>query len=102
MNSMSSMMVPTSLWEATYDSEIGIFEAMPAYELRELMTHEAEHLGRVKSHCILEPMNLKCSIVIGESEPKIRYGLILEQFNIRMTSSMIECFRNFFAYFTNA
>ena len=78
MNSMSSMMVPTSLWEATYDSEIGIFEAMPAYELRELMTDEAENLGRFKSHCILEPMNLKCSIVIGESEPKIRFGLILE------------------------
>ena len=54
MNSMSSMMVPTSLWEATIESEIGIFEAMPAYELRELMTHEAEHLATVKSHCILD------------------------------------------------
>ena len=37
VNSMSDMAVPTSLWEATQDSPIGIFEAMAAYELRELL-----------------------------------------------------------------
>ena len=37
INSMSDMAIPTSLWEATLESPIGIFEAIAAYELRELM-----------------------------------------------------------------
>jgi hypothetical protein len=40
MNSMSDMIVPTSLWEATIDEQIGIFAALAAYEVRELLVEK--------------------------------------------------------------
>lgn len=40
VNSMSDMAIPTSLYEATIDSPIGIFEALAAYELRELLVSQ--------------------------------------------------------------
>jgi hypothetical protein len=37
VNTMSEMLIPTSLWEATKNSEIQIFSAIDASEVKQLM-----------------------------------------------------------------
>ena len=37
VNTMSEMLIPTSLWQATKDAPTGIYSAISASEVRELM-----------------------------------------------------------------
>jgi hypothetical protein len=102
MNSMSSMIIPTTLWEATLESPIGIFEAFPAYAVRELMENETEQLAAGLTHCMLAPLDMNCNILITDTEPKIKVSFVFEEIRVRVTSAMVECWRSFFSYFTNA
>ena len=102
VNSMSDMAIPTGLWEATLDSPIGIFEAISACELRELMVSQQEILTMNPQFCILEPTSAQWNLIFGKTAPKIKLSLILPDIRTRMSTSMSECIKNFFAYFTNA
>jgi len=102
VNSMSDMAIPTSLWEATLDSPIGIFEALAAYELRELMVAQQEILTQNPQFCILEPTSAQWNLIFGKTAPKIKLSLILPEIRMRLSTAMSECVKNFFAYFTNA
>jgi hypothetical protein len=90
INSMSEMCIPTSLWEATLSSPIGIFEAFAAYELRELMVDETKNLSTGGDHCLLEPTTATCNIVLRDAAPKIKLALMLDDIRVRFTNSMFE------------
>ena len=93
-NPLSGMLVPTSLWEATLSSPIGIFDALPAYELRELMLQEAQFA--CSAHSLLAPISLKGAIRLKEKGVAI--ALPLPKLQVRVTSDMMESVRSFQDY----
>ncbi|CAG9311835.1 unnamed protein product [Blepharisma stoltei] len=101
MNSMAGMLIPTSLWEATLHSQIGIFEALPAYEVRDLILQEGEILSNHPTAALLSPVNGSLCITIAQEAPKLKISGIFEKITMRFSSAMAESIRNFFEYFTN-
>jgi Vacuolar sorting-associated protein 13, N-terminal/N-terminal region of Chorein or VPS13 len=99
--SMASVVIPTSLWEATISSEIGIFEAFPAYEVRDLIISQSEMLCNSNSSTLLTPTNGKICIVMHEEAPKLKAVGVIDKLQCRFTAAMAECIRNFFDYCTN-
>ena len=99
--SMASIVIPTSLWEGTITSEIGIFEAFPAYEVRELIIQQSEMLSRSHPSTFLEPTNGKICITLHDDAPTIKMVGAVERASCVFTTAMAECMRNFFDYCTN-
>ena len=98
---MASIVIPTSLWEGTITSEIGIFEAFPAYEVRELIIQQSEMLSRSHPSTFLEPTNGKICITLHDDAPTIKMVGAVERASCVFTTAMAECMRNFFDYCTN-
>ena len=102
LTSMSSMLIPTSLWEATQSSPIGIFDALPAFEVKELTLQESEIIFEGGSNCIISPVTTNFTITLDTEAPKVKACVpLLKPVEIRMTAAMVECSRSFFEYFTN-
>ena len=99
--SMASVVIPTSLWEATIHSEIGIFEAFPAYEVRELIIQQSEMLSNSHPSTFIQPTNGKLCITLNDDAPVIKVVGVVERVDCVFTSAMAECMRNFFDYCTN-
>ena len=99
--SMSSVLIPTSLWEATLSSEIGIFEALPAYEVRDLFIMESTTLSKDHPSTFISPTNIQLSVSFYEDAPTLRVSTFIEKAIVKFSSSMSECIRNFFDYVTN-
>ena len=99
--SMSSVLIPTSLWEATLSSEIGIFEALPAYEVRDLFIMESTTLSKDHPSTFISPTNIQLSVSFYEEAPTLRVSTFIEKATVKFSSSMSECIRNFFDYVTN-
>ena len=99
--SMSSVLIPTSLWEATLPSEIGIFEALPAYEVRDLFIMESTTLSKGHASTFISPTNIQLSVSFYEEAPTLRVSTFIEKAEVKFSSSMSECIRNFFDYVTN-
>lgn len=93
-NPLSGMLIPTSLWEATLSSPIGIFDALPAYELRELMLQEAQ--SACSFHSLLAPISLKGAIRLKEKG--VAVTLPLPKLQVRVTPDMMESVRSFQDY----
>jgi len=91
LNPLSGLLIPTSLWEATLSSPIGIFDALPAYELRDLMLQEAQ------SACsLLAPISLKAAIRLKEKG--VAVSLPLPVLRVQFTAEMMACVRSFQDY----
>ena len=99
--SMASVLIPTSLWEATISSEIGIFDALPAYEVRDLILMESDMLCKDHSSTFISPTNIQLSVSFYEDAPTLRVSSFVDKVQVKFTSSMSECVRNFFDYCTN-
>ncbi|OMJ66801.1 hypothetical protein SteCoe_36233 [Stentor coeruleus] len=99
--SMASVLIPTSLWEATIHSEIGIFEAFPAYEVRDLIIQESTTLSKSHPSTFIEPTNISMCISFYEEPPNLRIAGFIDKTQIKFTASMAECVRGFFEYCTN-
>ena len=101
ISSMSSVLIPTSLWEATLPSEIGIFEALPAYEVRDLFIMESSALSKDHPCTFISPTNVQLSVSFYEKAPTLRVSTFINKAVVQFSSSMAECMRNFFDYVTN-
>ena len=99
--SMASVVIPTSLWEATIRSEIGIFEAFPAYEVREIIIQESKALSSAHSSTFIEPTNINLCISFYEEAPTFRLAGVIDKVKCCFSAAMAECIRNFFDYCTN-
>lgn len=64
VNTLSEMLIPTSLWEATKDTELQIFNAIDASEVKSLMCTAFKQEKQDKMHYfnLLEPMYLNVAI----------------------------------------
>lgn len=94
LNPLSGLLIPTSLWEATLSSPIGIFDALPAYELRDLMLQEARLACSTQS--LLAPISLKATIRLKEKGAAMT--LPLPVLRVRFTAEMMACVRSFQDY----
>ena len=102
LSSMSSMLIPTSLWEATQSSPIGIFDALPAFEVKELTLQESATIFTGGNNCIISPLTTTFTITLDTEFPKVKACIpLLKPLEIRLTAAMVECTRAFFEYFTN-
>lgn len=100
--SMSSMLIPTSLWEATQSSPIGIFDALPAYEVKELTLQESDTIFAGGNNCIISPVTTTFTITLDTEFPKVKACIpLLKPLEVRITAAMVDCSRAFFEYFTN-
>ncbi|OMJ68812.1 hypothetical protein SteCoe_33633 [Stentor coeruleus] len=99
--SMASVLIPTSLWEATIHSEIGIFEAFPAYEVRDLIIQESTTLSKSHQSTFINPTNISLCVSFYEEAPTLRIAGLIEKVSIKFSAAMAECVRNFFDYCTN-
>lgn len=101
VNSMSSMLIPTSLWEATLSSEIGIFEAFPACDVRDIILEEGKSLVTDTIHHLISPLNIEFCLTISQEEPYYKFSCICDRVFITITSAMGECLQNFKDYAQN-
>ncbi|OMJ70881.1 hypothetical protein SteCoe_31042 [Stentor coeruleus] len=101
VNSMSSMLIPTSLWEATLSSEIGIFEAFPACDVRDIILEEGKSLVTDKIHHLISPLNIEFCFTISPEEPFYRFSCVCDRVFITISSAMGECLQNFKDYTQN-
>ena len=99
MNPLSGMLIPTSLWEATLSSPIGIFDALPAYEIRDLILQESAEKFAGSPHNFLSPVSLQCFLTLEEKG--VSAALPLPPLTIRLTSAMAESANSFLDYFVN-
>jgi hypothetical protein len=98
---MASVVIPTSLWEGTINSEIGIFEAFPAYEVREFIIHQSKLLSKDHASTFLQPTSAKACITFSEEFPELKAVGLVESISFKFTPVMAECLRNFYDYCTN-
>ncbi|OMJ83156.1 hypothetical protein SteCoe_16010 [Stentor coeruleus] len=99
--SMASAVIPTTLWEGTFDSEIGIFDAFPAYEVRDLIIQQSKMLSKSHPSTFIEPTQAKICVTFNDDAPNLRAVGIIENVKCKFTPAMAECMRNFFDYCTN-
>ena len=99
--SMASVVIPTSLWEATISSEIGIFDAFPAYEVREMIIQQSEMLSTAHPSTFVEPTHGKLCVTLHDEAPTLKVVGMVERVECKFTAAMAECMRNFFDYCTN-
>lgn len=101
LTSMAGMLIPTSLWEGTLHSEIGIFEALAAYEIKELMVHEESILMNNDSSTLLYPLSIDFTVTISQDIPLLKFSGTCGRVLIKLSSAMAECLRNFHEYYLN-
>ena len=99
--SMASMFIPTSLYEDTINSNIGIFEAFPAYEVRELILQQSKALAKGSPSTFLEPTMVRCCISFSDEFPNFKAVCFVDHLSINFTPAMAECLRNFWDYCKN-
>lgn len=99
--SMASVVIPTSLWEGTFDSEIGIFDAFPAYEVRDLILQQSKMLSKSHPSTFIEPTQAKICVTFNDEIPNLKAVGLIENVSCKFTPAMAECMRNFFDYCTN-
>ncbi|OMJ96241.1 hypothetical protein SteCoe_204 [Stentor coeruleus] len=99
--SMANIVIPTSLWEGTFDSEIGIFEAFPSYEVRDLIVQQSKMLSKSHPSTFLEPTQAKICVIFSDEIPNLKAIGLIENISCKFTPAMAECMRNFFDYCTN-
>lgn len=99
--SMASMFIPTSLYEDTINSRIGIFEAFPAYEIRDLILQQSKALAKGGPNTFLEPVTVKCCVSFGEEYPNFKVVGFIDKISVNFTPAMAECLRNFWDYCKN-
>lgn len=99
--SMASIIIPVSLYEETINSPIGIFEAFPAYEVRDLIINQCKFLTKKHPSTFLSPTSGMACISFSEEFPNIRAVGFIEAFSCKFTPAMGECLRNFYDYCTN-
>ena len=100
--SMSGMLIPTSLWEATLHSEIGIFDALAAYEIRDLLVQERNNQKNDYSSTLLSPLNIDFSATLSKEKPLLKLTAVCDTISIQFSSAMSECLRNLHEYYTSA
>jgi hypothetical protein len=68
-NTLSEMLIPTSLWQATKDAENGIYSAISASEVRELMCMAYENSKRkgLEYWNLIEPLYLNVAINLNDA-----------------------------------
>lgn len=98
---MASAIIPTSLWESTINSEIGIFDAFPAYEVRDFIIHQSKLLSKDHPSTFLSPASCKACITFSDEFPELRAVGLIEDLAFTFTPIMAECLRNFYDYCTN-
>ncbi|OMJ95915.1 hypothetical protein SteCoe_644 [Stentor coeruleus] len=101
VNSMSGMLIPTTLWEGTLSSEIGIFEAFPACDVRELILQEGRMLVTDQTHHLLSPFSIEFCLTISQEKPFYKFSCLCDRMNLTISSSMGECLLNFREYTQN-
>ena len=99
MSPLSGMLIPTSLWEATLSSPIGIFDALPAYEIRELILQESRDKFNGSRDNFISPVTLQCWVQLGDKG--VNVCLPLPAVTVKMTSAMAESMNSFMDYFVN-
>ena len=99
--SMASIIIPISLYEETIDSPIGIFEAFPAYEVRDMIIQQCKFLSKNHPSTFLPPTSGKACISFSEDVPNIKAVGFIDSFSCKFTPAMGECLRNFYDYCTN-
>lgn len=102
VTSMSSMLIPTSLWEETENSSIGIFSAFPAYEIRNLMIQEAENLKAGCQSQVLSHLTVRFSTAISTASPCVKVVAAVDELAVRVSDTAAECLRNLKDYVENA
>lgn len=97
---MSSMLIPTSLWEATQSSPIGIFDALPAYEVKDLALAESSAIFAGGSQCVLSPVTTTFTLTLDTNKPRLKACISLKsQLQIRITAAMVDSVRGFWDYY---
>lgn len=99
--SMASIIIPVSLYEETIDSPIGIFEAFPAYEVRDMIIQQCKFLSKNHPSTFLPPTSGKACISFSDDVPNIKAVGFIDSFSCKFTPAMGECLRNFYDYCTN-
>jgi hypothetical protein len=102
LTSMSGMLIPNTLWEATLNSPIGIFDAFPASELRNLILSQAESLKQDYSCSLLRPFSIDFCFSTGPEKPFLKFTALSERISATITAPMAECLRNLKEYYQNA
>jgi len=99
---MSSMLIPTSLWEATQSSPIGIFDALPAYEVKDLALQESKAIFAEPSQCLLSPVTTTFTLTLDSVAPRLKVCISLQSpLRIRISAAMIDAVRGFWDYYTS-
>lgn len=98
---MAGMLIPTSLWEATLDSPIGIFSAFPASDVKNIILDES-HLVTDEHASFIQPFSVTASLTLPNEGNHLKFSALCDFMRIRYSSAMAECFRNFSEYFTNS
>ena len=99
MSPLAGMLIPTSLWEATLSSPIGIFDALPAYEIRELILQESAEKFNGSLSNFISPMTLHLWLQLEDKG--FTLNLPLPAVTIRITSAMAASTKSFMDYFVN-
>ena len=97
LNPLCGMVIPTSLWEATVNSPIGIFDALPAFELRELLIQETELSTQLYS--LISPVSLTGFIRLKEKG--VAVSLSLPLLPVQISSDMVRRIKGFIDYVDN-
>ena len=99
--SMASVVIPTSLYESTINSKIGIFEAFPASDVRSFIIHQSKLLSKSHPSTFLDPTSGKFCISFSEEVPNFKVTGLVESLSVNFTPAMAECLRNFWDYSKN-
>jgi hypothetical protein len=99
--SMASVVIPTSLYESTLTSKIGIFEAFPASDVRNFIIHQSKLLSKSHPSTFIDPCSAKFCLSLSEDLPNFKVSGLTESISINFTPAMAECLRNFRDYSQN-
>lgn len=99
MSPLAGMLIPTSLWEATLSSPIGIFDALPAYEIRELILQESAEKFNGSLSNFISPITLHLWLQLEDKG--FTLNLPLPAVTVRITSAMAASTKSFMDYFVN-
>lgn len=96
---VSSMLIPTSLWEATQSSPIGIFDALPAYEVKEIALQESALISKSPSS-LLSPITTSFTLTLSTQPPRLKLCLSLSSpISLHITAAMVDTIRGFWDYY---
>jgi len=96
ISSMTGMLIPTSLTESTENSPIGIFEALAASEVRQILLEEAKEQ---QSNYFIAPTTIYVCFTIEDQF--YRGSLSFKSLDVSFSSSMKECLTQFLEYYNN-